>query len=78
MQRFEVWLEGYWATGMEDFPAPARKLGEVEAETFRDACVAICSPPEWQEHNGDFDVKRLTVWNCRLFDNEADARRSFG
>lgn len=75
MAMHEIWMEGYRATGDR---AEARMLGRVEAETFADACDALCSPPEWQAQHGNYDRQRGTVWGCRLFNNEADARRSFG
>lgn len=76
--KFEIWQQGYLVTGMEGIPAPAVKLGEVEAATFAGACAALCSPQEWQKKYGYFDAARLTLWGCRLFDNEQDARRAFG
>lgn len=76
--KFEIWSEGYLATGMEGIPACARKLAEVDADSFREACDKVCSDKSWQERNGDYNAERLTVWGCRLFDNEADARELFG
>jgi hypothetical protein len=69
MPRFEIWMEGFAATGES---AGASSHGEVEAPTFREACVA--------RFKGDnlFEEKSLTYWGCRLFDNEADARQGFG
>lgn len=56
---------------MEGIPETAKMLAEVEAETFREACDKVCSDP-------NYNAEHLTVWGCRLFDNEADARKSFG
>jgi hypothetical protein len=73
---WEVWSEGYRATGES---AGAKLEGKVEAETWPEACRKACvDSGRWKEQPGGFDAKRLTVWGCRLFDNEADARRSFG
>jgi len=73
---WEVWSEGYRATGES---AGANLEGKVEAETWPEACRKACvDSGRWKEQPGGFDAKRLTVWGCRLFDNEADARRSFG
>lgn len=72
MRRFSIWSEGYRATG-ENGTAVCR--GSAEGETFKDACIAFF------RGRGDasyFDPEHLTYWCCRLFDNEADARRSFG
>lgn len=76
--KFQVWSEGYLATGMEGIPEKARMLAEVEADTFQAACDALCSDPEWQRLHGNYDPERCTVWGCRLFGNEADARKAFG
>ena len=75
MPLHEVWSEGYRASGDS---AGAHLLGCVEAETFAEACDILCSPPEWQKLNGGYDPQRKTVWGCRLFNNYADASRSFG
>ena len=76
--KFEIWSEGYLATGMEGIPEKARMLAEVEADSFQEACDKLCSDPDWQRRYGNYNPERLTVWGCRLFDNEADARKSFG
>lgn len=75
MEMHEVWAEGYRASGDS---AGARLLGRVEADTFAEACDKLCSPADWQRQNGNYDPQRRTVWGCRLFNNEADARRAFG
>jgi hypothetical protein len=52
--------------------ATAHKIGEIEAENFFEACAKL------NQGDSNFDSVRLTVWGCRLFDNEAEARKSFG
>ena len=74
IKTYTVWMQGYLTTGMEGYPEPARLIGTAEAESFSDACKTLCSDPQWQIDHGHFDPERLTVWGCRLFDNEADAR----
>ena len=66
---WEIWEEGYRVNGGS---GTAVFRGRVEAPTFREACEKF--------YKGDklFDPERLTLWGCRIFDNEADARRSFG
>lgn len=76
MQIWTVWSEGYSVTGES---APARLEGVVEADTFPDACRKACvDSGRWNVEPGGFDPVRLAVWGCKLFDNETDARRSFG
>jgi hypothetical protein len=67
--KYQVWLEGYQATG--DY-GEAQLLGEVEANTFKEACVKLLKDDEY------FNEKYLTVWGCRLYDNEKEARKNFG
>jgi hypothetical protein len=73
MKTWQIWSEGYSVTGQA---AEAHMHGAVEAETFEDACRAIAKRDgEFAQY---FDLQKMTFWGCRLFDNEADARKSFG
>lgn len=75
---YDIWMEGYWVTGMEDRPAPASKLASnVEASNFAEACRNYCSKLDPAKH-GTFDPENLTLWGCGLFPNEHEARLSFG
>ena len=69
-----IWREGFLCTGMEGVPQKATFHGNWPGKTFRDACVA------WAEKKNisTFDSEKLTDWDCRLFDNEAEAREAFG
>ncbi len=78
MPSFEIWSEGFLMSGMEGVPAKAQLLGVVEADTFRAACIKLCSTIKFQELHGNFDPIRLTVWACKLYDNEHAARKLFG
>lgn len=63
-------------TGMEGVPEKARMVAEVDATTLQEACDAYAkSNPTWAK---DYDMEQMTHWGCRLWDNEADARASFG
>jgi hypothetical protein len=92
LKEYEVWSEGYMATGES---GGATLHGKVMARSFREACnILMCKHYlEWvtkmqdtnytgQRDNPDsgmsYDPSHLTVWGCRLFDNEVDARKSFG
>ena len=68
-KEFAVWSEGYATTGLG---GGANFHGKILAKSFKDACVKV--------FRGDklFDPESLTYWGCKLFDNEADARKSFG
>ncbi len=73
MKLHEVWSEGFAATGQS---GTATCYGRFPGETFRDAVIA------WRTTLGNdaefVELERLSFWCCRLFDNEAQARESFG
>jgi N6-adenosine-specific RNA methylase IME4 len=69
LQQYEVWSEGFRATGEH---GRAQQHGKVRALSFKDACHGVFSG------DGDFDEDKMTYWGCKLFDNERDARRAFG
>ncbi len=73
--KYNIWIEGVLDTGMEGCPLPASLLGEVEAETFQEACDKIALEKRLL---GLYNPDHRTIWGCRMFDNEIDARKSFG
>jgi len=84
--KVQIWMEGHRATGES---SSASMIGEYEASDWDDA---IRQYKEAYPHH--VDTKRVpkniksvrddnftnfySIWACRLFDNEADARKSFG
>ena len=77
MKAYEIWMEGYAATQESE---TAQYVGSVEARSFKDACIKFSKTEEavekqWEEF---FDSENLSYWGCRLFDNEADSRKTFG
>ena len=66
---YDVWQEGYSADGNS---APASFRGSATADSFQAACDKVC------KNDSYYNSKTRSVWGCRLFDNEGDARRSFG
>lgn len=84
MREFEIWSEGYRATGEEGF---ATLDGKFEAETFDEAVEKYLIHKEntdWKdirkhyEYRPDNERSKHFIWACALFDNETDARKSFG
>lgn len=74
MKEFEIWSEGYAATGESN---GAYFHGKAAGETFEEACKNFRYPdgrPLSLDKNRDYP----SIWACQLFDNEVDARRSFG
>jgi len=75
MKKFQIWTEGYSATGQS---SKAHYHSEVEAETFCDAVKVYRDSLTDERSKNCIDLNRLTFWGCRFFDNESDARKSFG
>lgn len=69
----DLWMEGYALNGDR---GTATYLGTFEASTVQEAAKA------WATTGSPLakylNTARTAVWGCRLFDNEADARRTFG
>lgn len=72
---WQVWTEGYAATGEH---GTATYHGEVRAETFDQACRIILGDSLDLKEDGSFRYPYPSVWACRCYDNEADARKAFG
>lgn len=70
--KYQVWMEGFHAQGGD--PAQASLVGEVEADSFQEACDKLCNA----NYAGIYDSKQLSVWGCQLYDNEAAARKFMG
>ena len=81
MKKYQVWMGGYAATGDH---APAEFCGEYDAESFVEACAAWVNEDKkerkkyFNPNNSIFSPPRPTYWGCSFYDNEADARETFG
>lgn len=88
MPKFDIWSEGFSITGID---GKAQMFAEgVEAETFEKACdlwfntLGNVTPDYYKPAHEGSDVYgkvihyRPSFWGCSLYDNEEDARRSFG
>lgn len=73
MATFEIWIEGYAATGEHGI---AQHLGTYQGETFPEACQAAMKDKEWDMEY--YNPANNSYWACRFYDNEPDARKSFG
>lgn len=78
-REFEVWMEGFQMTGQSQ---DAQRLAVVKAVDFDEAVklyITSLDPSKdrgsipYQQPNGDW-----CVFACKLYDNEADARKAFG
>jgi len=71
-QWHDVWMEGYRANGQS---AQARYLGSHYGQSFEEACR---EQVRTHQLGADYNSERNTVWGCRLFPTEEEARASFG
>lgn len=73
---YQVWTEGYAASGEH---ANAVYHGECLAMSFEEACEKLI---KGLDRNSDGTLRLMggkpAIWGCRCFDNEGDARKSFG
>jgi len=71
-QFWNIWSEGYSATGEHGTATFHGTVDTCVAPTFKKACAIMF------KGNNDFSPERMTHWGCELFDNEQDARKGFG
>jgi hypothetical protein len=75
MKKFQIWVEGYRATGEH---GNARFLSEMMATSFQEACDNFFKDKKDENKWGKYNSKKMSVWGLQLFDNEEDARKSNG
>lgn len=71
---YEIWVEGHNGQGDR---AKAQLVCKQTGTSFRAACMSAWFLDKFDLW-GDFDSEKLTLWSCRLHNNEDDARRLFG
>lgn len=84
MKRYDVWMEGYAATGEHGTATVVARA--VEAENFAEACHKAMQrlkpgavyADETVYDQSFYSPTNLSYWGCCLFPTEAEARRSFG
>ncbi|MCK5017797.1 MAG: hypothetical protein KAS32_12105 [Candidatus Peribacteraceae bacterium] len=69
MQVYEIWCEGYQ---MNSDRSGASHMGTVRASSFKEACHILLNDDSY------YNTASNTYWSCQLFDNEGDARKSYG
>ena len=76
MKRYAIWVEGYRATGEH---GTATCMGSAIGDTFSDAVRNLLKTKSTADR-AYYNLTNTppTYWGCRLFDNEKDARKSFG
>ncbi len=71
---FDIWAEGFKTM---DGEGKAQYITSIMAPGFREACVLANAAGKFAGC-GNFDQESLSVWGCRLFPTEAEARAQFG
>lgn len=72
LKTYDIWVEGYRITGDS---GEAHIIGQAQGHTFREACDSFFSHSDSSKL---YNSQRLSYWGCRLYDNELQARASFG
>lgn len=77
MKNFEIWVEGYMATGES---GKAMLFGNINAGSFDEAVAKLLEikPSLKPYYNYNEKTGTHSYWGCRMFDNENEARSSFG
>ena len=66
-QKFEIWSEGYIASGTEGRKTDPVYHGTCRGNSFEDACRNLL------EGNKYFDSEELTHWGCKLYPSRFEA-----
>lgn len=75
MELYLIWSEGFAITGNS---STAQLLGKYPAVSFDDAVeMHLQQHPASRAYHTECEGVH-TIWGCQLFDNETDARKSFG
>lgn len=93
-KEWDIWCEGYQATGEystanfegkfvgDNFDeAVENYLSSKERTDFPDIRKYYTKTERYGERNSDGVMPKITwhsIWACRLYDNETDARKGFG
>jgi hypothetical protein len=73
IKHWEIWSEGWRATGEG---GDATYWGSIVAKSFQEACGLLANKNSHFKES--FDKEKMQHWGCKLFDNELEARRTFG
>lgn len=73
MKKYSIWSEGYVVTGNS---SGAIYHGESEGNSFKEAVENLCKKEKG--FSAYVNLEKLTYWGCKLYDNESDARKTFG
>ena len=75
MEKITLWSEGYQATGEH---SDATYHGTFDAIDLYDAVVQFRDTLTDEYSIRCINLTTLSFWGCKFYDNETDARKSFG
>jgi hypothetical protein len=76
MKEIEIWMEGFVITGQS---STAKKIGTYEADSLDEAVRKYTKDhPDSTVDFNRYGKGKHAIWACQLFDNESEARKSFG
>lgn len=76
MPIYEIWIEGYKIMGQ---CGTAKLLGSYSSTSFYEAVEKMLEHElELKKYHHKSKNGTHSIWACQLFDNELDARKSFG
>ena len=73
IKQYQIWTEGYAATGES---SGAIYHGFSKGKTFKQAVENFIEENNWDKKL--YNSEKLTYWGCKFYDNESDARKTFG
>lgn len=79
MKKYDIWVEGF---KVQERSGKAQCLAkDVEGNSLSDAVKTWYSNiPDAEAKYGKLRIEEndISLWGCRVFDNEIEARKSFG
>ena len=79
MAKYDIWVEGY---AVQEGSGTAQCVAHgIEGYSLKEAVMSwYSSIPNAKDLYGELriDNRGISLWGCRVFDNEVDARKSFG
>jgi len=77
-KEYHIWTEGFQITGQSG-DAKRHTVEPIPANSFDEAVeLYVKAHPDFKLLLKHHEDGRWTWWGCQLFDNETDARKSFG
>ena len=73
MKEYQIWSEGF---RVMEGSSGAILHGHAKGVDLNDACKNLAKKDK--EFAKNFSADRMAWWGCKIYDNETDARKTFG